>query len=101
MRQLGVQEVDIVSIVKPITKYAVTVLDPNDIRYHMEKAVYLAYMAVLARCGSIFPSTCRLHRWKTRLRCVDFDPAELNELMPPKTRESMMQREVSAASLRS
>ena len=28
MRQLGVQEVDIVSIVKPITKYAVDVLDP-------------------------------------------------------------------------
>jgi acetolactate synthase-1/2/3 large subunit len=43
MRQLGVQEVDIVSIVKPITKYAVTVLDPNDIRYHLEKAVYLAF----------------------------------------------------------
>ena len=42
MRQLGVQEVDIVSIVKPITKYAVTVLEPNDIRYHMEKALYLA-----------------------------------------------------------
>ncbi|MGB8096295.1 MAG: thiamine pyrophosphate-binding protein, partial [Terracidiphilus sp.] len=42
MRQLGVQEVDIVSIVKPITKYAVTVLEPRDIRYHMEKAVYLA-----------------------------------------------------------
>jgi len=42
MRQLGVQEVDIVSIVHPITKYAVTVLDPNTIRYHMEKAVYLA-----------------------------------------------------------
>jgi len=43
MRQLGVQEVDIVSIVKPITKYAVTVLDPREIRYHMEKAVYLAF----------------------------------------------------------
>jgi acetolactate synthase-1/2/3 large subunit len=42
MRQLGVQEVDIVSIVKPITKYAVTILEPNDIRYHLEKAVYLA-----------------------------------------------------------
>jgi acetolactate synthase I/II/III large subunit len=42
MRQLGVQEVDIVSIVKPITKYAVTVLEPRDIRYHLEKAVYLA-----------------------------------------------------------
>ena len=42
MRQLGVQEVDIISIVKPLTKYAVTVLDPAAIRYHLEKAVYLA-----------------------------------------------------------
>jgi acetolactate synthase I/II/III large subunit len=42
MRQLGVQEVDICSIVAPITKYAVTILEPTDIRYHLEKAVYLA-----------------------------------------------------------
>jgi acetolactate synthase-1/2/3 large subunit len=42
MRQLGVQEVDICAIVGPITKYAVTILEPTDIRYHMEKAVYLA-----------------------------------------------------------
>ena len=42
MRQLGVQEVDIVSIVKPITKYAVTVLDPSEIRYQLEKAVHMA-----------------------------------------------------------
>jgi acetolactate synthase-1/2/3 large subunit len=42
MRQLGVQEVDIVSIVKPLTKYAVTVLEPSSIRYHLEKAVHLA-----------------------------------------------------------
>jgi len=42
MRQLGVQEVDICAIVKPITKYAVTVLMPSEIRYHLEKAVYLA-----------------------------------------------------------
>jgi acetolactate synthase-1/2/3 large subunit len=42
MRQVGVQEVDIVSIVSSITKYAVTVLDPNEIRYHLEKAIFLA-----------------------------------------------------------
>lgn len=42
MRQLGVQEVDIVSIIKPITKYAVTILDPQRIRYELEKAVHLA-----------------------------------------------------------
>ena len=42
MRQLGVQEVDICAIVGPITKYAQTILEPNDIRYHLEKAVFLA-----------------------------------------------------------
>ncbi|MGA3237989.1 MAG: thiamine pyrophosphate-binding protein [Bryobacteraceae bacterium] len=42
MRQLGVQEIDIVSIVKPLTKYAVTVLDPHSIRFHLEIAVHLA-----------------------------------------------------------
>ena len=42
VRQVGVQEVDIISIVRPITKYAVTVNDPQTIRYHLEKAMYLA-----------------------------------------------------------
>jgi acetolactate synthase-1/2/3 large subunit len=42
VRTMGPQEVDIISIVQPITKYAVTVLDPESIRYHLEKAVYLA-----------------------------------------------------------
>src|SRR5580692_6762156 len=42
VRQVGVQEVDIVSIVSPLTKYAITVLEPGDIRYHLEKAIYLA-----------------------------------------------------------
>ncbi len=42
VRQMGPQEVDIVSIVRPITKYAATVLDPQDIRVHLEQAVHLA-----------------------------------------------------------
>jgi acetolactate synthase-1/2/3 large subunit len=42
LRQLGVQEVDIVSIVKPITKYAVTIMEPETIRLHLERAVNLA-----------------------------------------------------------
>jgi acetolactate synthase-1/2/3 large subunit len=42
VRQVGVQEVDIISIVRPITKYAVTVNDPQTIRYHLEQALYLA-----------------------------------------------------------
>jgi acetolactate synthase-1/2/3 large subunit len=42
VRNIGVQEVDIVSIVQSITKYAVTVDDPQTIRCHLEKALHLA-----------------------------------------------------------
>jgi len=42
VRQMGIQEVDITSLVKPITKYAVTVLEPEMIKYHLEEALYLA-----------------------------------------------------------
>jgi acetolactate synthase-1/2/3 large subunit len=42
LRQFGSQEADIVSIIRPITKYAVMVTDPASIRYHLEKAYYLA-----------------------------------------------------------
>ncbi len=41
LRQLGDQEVDIVRMVKGITKYAVLVDDPQSIRYHLERAWYL------------------------------------------------------------
>lgn len=42
LRQKGVQEVDIVKIVKSITKYAVTVESPEDIRSIMERAYHVA-----------------------------------------------------------
>ena len=42
LRQLGDQEADIVAIVRPITKYAASVMEPDTIRYHLEKALYLA-----------------------------------------------------------
>lgn len=42
VRQMGFQEIDIVSMTKPITKYAVTITEPESIRYHLEKAAYLA-----------------------------------------------------------
>lgn len=42
VRQMGFQEIDIVAIVKSITKYAVTVTDPLSIGYHIDKALHLA-----------------------------------------------------------
>lgn len=42
VRQMGSQEVDIPAVVGAVTKYAVTVLEPQKILYHLEKAWYLA-----------------------------------------------------------
>lgn len=42
VRQIGSQEVQIIPMVEPITKYAVQIEDPNEIRYHLEKAYYEA-----------------------------------------------------------
>ena len=77
MRQLGVQEVDIVSIVKPITKYAVTILDPSEIRYHLEKALYLA---VTGRPGPVWidiPLDVQAAPIETPESLKGFDPSEL------------------------
>lgn len=42
VRQQGFQEIDIVAMVKPISKYAVTVEDPEEIRFHLDQAIHLA-----------------------------------------------------------
>jgi acetolactate synthase-1/2/3 large subunit len=42
LRQLGDQEIDIISCVRPVTKYAEVVTDPKSIRFHLEKAWHLA-----------------------------------------------------------
>lgn len=42
LRQLGDQEVDIISLVRPISKYAVMLTEANDIKYHLDKAIYEA-----------------------------------------------------------
>lgn len=42
LRQLGVQEAPIVDMIRPITKYAVTITDPLSVGYHLDKAIDLA-----------------------------------------------------------
>ena len=51
LRQLGVQEINIVDLVRPNTKYAVTISAPEDIRYELEKAYH---MAVSGRPGPVW-----------------------------------------------
>lgn len=42
LRQLGDQESDVIALVKPITKYAVTIFDPMMVKYEIDKAMYIA-----------------------------------------------------------
>lgn len=51
LRQFGIQEADIIKLVKPITKYAVTVKNPAYIKYHLQKALHLA---VTGRPGPVW-----------------------------------------------
>lgn len=42
IRQYGVQEANVIPVVESLCKYAVMVTDPKEIKYHLEKAKYLA-----------------------------------------------------------
>ena len=42
VRQIGFQETDIVAVAAPLTKYAELIVDAKKIRYHLEKALYMA-----------------------------------------------------------
>lgn len=42
VRQIGSQEVPTVPMVSPVTKYAVEIMEPEEIRYHLERAWYEA-----------------------------------------------------------
>jgi acetolactate synthase-1/2/3 large subunit len=74
LRNRGVQEVDIVSMVQSITKYAVTVTDPQSIRYHLEKALYLAQQS---RTGPVWLDL------PLDVQAATIEPASLAGFEPP------------------
>ncbi|MCU1337564.1 MAG: acetolactate synthase [Bryobacterales bacterium] len=73
LRQLGDQEVDIIRMAKGITKYAVLVDDPSQIRYHLEKAYHLT------RSGR--PGPCWLDV-PTDVQSANIEPASLKGYDP-------------------
>jgi acetolactate synthase-1/2/3 large subunit len=80
MRQVGVQEVDIVSIVRPITKYAVTVLDVADIRYHLEKGIHIARTGRPGPVWIDIPLDIQAAPIDDPSALRAFEPAELSEV---------------------
>lgn len=64
-RQLGDQEVDIVNMVKGITKYSILLDDPKLVKYHLEKAIFLALNGRMGPCWIDVP--------------IDIQAMEINE----------------------
>jgi len=42
-RQIGVQEINIIDVIKPITKYSVMLTKAEEIRFHLEKAYHMCH----------------------------------------------------------
>ena len=88
LRQLGDQEADIVGMVRGITKYAVTVDDPRSIRYHLERALYLAKNGRPGPCWIDVP---------VDVQGTEIDPDELAGYDPTEDEIAWETRDLSAA----
>ncbi len=74
LRQLGFQEMEVVDLIKPITKYAVLLKDKNDIRYELEKMLYIS------KDGRPGPVLMDL---PDDLQRAEINPDELRSFSPP------------------
>jgi acetolactate synthase-1/2/3 large subunit len=89
LRQFGIQEANIVELVKPVTKYAVTVTDSNMIKYHLQKAHFLA---VSGRPGPVWldiPLDVQ-SKLVDLEKVVAFDSKELGNKMSPEKLEDQV-----------
>ena len=74
MRQLGEQEADIISMVRPITKYARQVMQPERIVFELEKAMHIA---VSGRPGPVWLEI------PLDVQAASIDPVLLPHFTPP------------------
>lgn len=77
-RQIGTQEIPIIDMVQPITKYAVPILDPSDVAFELEKAIYLA---TSGRHGPVWLDI------PLDVQNSQVDVEKLRHFSPPKTKE--------------
>lgn len=78
LRQYGDQELDIEELVRPVTKYCAMVTDPQTIRYHLEKAFYLAKSGRPGPCWLDIPLNVQGAQIDPET-LPGFDPAEIQE----------------------
>ena len=86
IRQLGFQEMEVVDIVKPLTKYAVLLKDPRKIRFELEKMVYYAFEG---RPGPV------LMDLPDDLQRYEIDESNLASFKPPKKKFPTLAKDIS------
>ncbi len=74
LRQKGFQETDIVSLFSSITKYVYRVMDPMEIKYQLQKAMYIAQEGRPGPVALDIPDD---------LQRMDIDVSKLKEFIPP------------------
>jgi len=89
---MGFQEINIVDLVRPITKYAVTVMEPDSIKYHLEKALYLARNGRPGPVWIDIPLDVQAAEIDER-ELKEFDPGEIMNPFDP----DLLKRQVSQA----
>lgn len=81
LRSMGPQELDIVSVVTPLTKYAKTIVEPREIRYELEKALHLATSGRRGPVWLDFPLDVQAQMIdETELRGFVPEPAAIDKL---------------------
>ncbi len=86
IRQLGSQELDIITLASPITKYAAMLEEPARIRYHLEKAVYTARSGRPGPVWLDIPLDCQ---W------AQIEPQQLPGFTPPASSEPKNEKQVA------
>lgn len=80
IRQFGIQEVDIIPMVTPYSKYAVRIMDPVKIKYELEKA---AFLATSGRPGAVWIDI------PLDIQATDIDIDSLEDYVPEETELSV------------
>lgn len=90
LRCVGDQEFDITKSVACMTKYAEMVIEPNDIKYHLKKALFLAYNGRPGPVWLDIPGNVQAAKIDTE-QLRDYDPAEdeIKENPPYPTEETI------------
>lgn len=76
LRQYGIQEINIIDLIKPVTKYAVMIDDPKMVKYHLQKALYLAKSGRPGPSWLDIPANIQNGKIDPK-EFVEFDPSEV------------------------